>query len=163
MIHKKTIRTVTLHPVHHLPSSAPRKPNHDTQRHLPPRARINTSPSRTWNQIAPVRPSHRRPHCSGTESYMCTRTTRAGSRCATMLRAFQQATHMISMCASVSETIYGHTVLGFTSNGCRSRSGRAASARSRIGPDHSLRACSLSVSLTRHRIQSAACLSKCFA
>ena len=136
MIHKKTIRTVTLHPVHHLPSSAPRKPNHDTQRHLPPRARINTSPSRTWNRIASVRPSHRRPRCSGTESCMCTRTTRAGSRCATMRRAFQRATHMTSMCALVSETWYGQTVLGFTSNGCRQRSLRAARARCRTGSDH---------------------------
>ena len=150
-----------LRPVQHLPASAapssgsnsakkrsdvesPRKPNHDTQRHLPPRARINTSPSRTWNRIAPVRPSHRRPRSSGTESCMCTRTTRAGSRCATMRRAFQRATHMTSMCALVSETWYGQTVLGFTSNGCRQRSLRAARARCRTGSDHSRcpRACS---------------------
>ena len=103
-----------------------------------------TSPSRTWNRIASVRPSHRRPRCSGTESCMCTRTTRAGSRCATMRRAFQRATHMTSMCALVSETWYGQTVLGFTSNGCRQRSLRAARARCRTGSDHSRgpRACS---------------------
>jgi hypothetical protein len=119
-----------------------RKPNHDTQHRLAPRARISISPSRTWNRIAPVRPSHCRPRFSGRDSCMCTRTTRAGFRCVTMQRAFHQTTHMISICALVSETSYGQTVLGFTSNGCRQRSLRVARALCRTWSDHKPLACS---------------------
>ena len=72
----------------------------------PPRARINTSRNR--NRSTAVRADHSRLRASKTGSYMCTRSTRAGSLYVIMTQDSEVTGHRTVTRALTGETCYGH-------------------------------------------------------
>ena len=72
----------------------------------PPRARINTSRNRSRSTA--VSADHSRLRASKTGSYMCTRTTRAGSLYVIMTQVFEVTGQRTVTRASTIETFYGH-------------------------------------------------------
>ena len=81
-----------------------------TQRRPPPRARINSSRTRTSSTAvrASAAGDRRRLRASRTWSFVCTRTTRAGSRCVTKPQDSKRAAHTTATRASTCETYHGH-------------------------------------------------------